>query len=417
MAHAKHRRAPTRHTWARRRNPAVQGAFSFGTPKEILTAREQSQRELDKIIRSHTATATPQLASAVRSLDDIINAHASPKNVAAAVATIVKSKKASPTVKAAAKKIGKAVKATAKPAAKPAKKPAKKKPAPKGYAQAAPKASKKGGSKAAPTGHDAKAKKRAWMKARGFSTASIEKALSGKGAKGGKKGGKKSPAKVAAKAAKKLRTITPKYLKYAQTRKGVKKHLRARVSIKAKRKVAGLLVLNPRTGAVMSRVLVANPKKKHHARRARNPVGTAVRTVKAQLLPMGAGAAAGFVAGYVDTKFLSDKPLVSVIGKIVMGVAGAYLIAKKNPSAAAGWAGGALGATGYQQGVKFGGGHVALSGLGALQGVADMAADDPEMANLIADLSDEQDGMGDAASDYSQALGDEDNVQDIVTDE
>ena len=183
----------------------------------------------------------------------------------------------------------------------------------------------------------------------------------------------------------------------------------------------------------MSRVLVANPRKKHHARRARNPVGTAVRTVKAQLLPMGAGAAAGFVAGYVDTKFLSDKPLVSVIGKIVMGVAGAYLIAKKNPSAAAGWAGGALGATGYQQGVKFGGGHVALSGLGALQGVArpfiaalvtidesafeQWALDHSLVGSRIADLSDEQDGMGDAASDYSQALGDEDNVQDIVTDE
>jgi hypothetical protein len=191
------------------------------------------------------------------------------------------------------------------------------------------------------------------------------------------------------------------------------------VSIAAKRKVAGLLVLNPRTGAIMSRVLVANPRKKHHhARRASNPVGTAVRTVKAQLLPMGAGAAAGFVAGYVDTKWLSDKPLVSVIGKIVMGVAGAYVIAKKHPLAAAGWAGGALGATGYTQGVKLGGGHVALSGLGALQGVADMAADDPEMANLIAGLNDEQDpSMGDAANDYAAALGDGDDVSDIVTDE
>lgn len=252
--------------------------------------------------------------------------------------------------------------------------------------------------------------RRAWMAAKGFKPTTIKKLTGGAAPKKGrKKGGKKA----AATRKRKLRAMTAKFLRYSQNRKGVKRHLRARVAIRAKRKVAGLLVLNPRTGAIMSRVLVANPRrrKKHHRRatnpRRRNPVGTAVRTVKAQIAPMAAGGAAGMLAGYVDTKWLSDKPLVSILSKIGLGLAGAFVIAKKSPSAASGWAGGMLSAAGYTQGVKFGGGHVALSGLGALQGVADMAADDPQMANLIAGLSDGE-SLGDDAYDSAAALGDPD---------
>jgi hypothetical protein len=213
------------------------------------------------------------------------------------------------------------------------------------------------------------------------------------------------------------------YVRRAQTRKGVKKHLRARVSIKARRKVAGLLVLNPRTGAIMPRVLVANPRRRkshhHRARRASNPGSALMSTAKAAVIPMAAGTAAGALAGYVDAKFLSAKPTLSVLAKVGLGILGALALRRKHASAAMGFAGGMLGATGYTYGVKFGGGHVALNGMQGLKGLADMAAEDPEVANLIAGLGDVvPDGgqMGDAAGDYNDALADEQDMGDVVED-
>ena len=175
----------------------------------------------------------------------------------------------------------------------------------------------------------------------------------------------------------------------------------------------------------MPRVTVANPRRRrkssrrHHARRARNPGSSLMATAKAALMPMAAGGAAGALAGYVDTKFLANRPTVSVLVKIGLGIAGAVALRRKHPTMAMGFAGGMIGATGYSYGVKFAGGHVALNGLQGLRGLADMAASDPETANLIAGLADVvPDQMGDAAAEYNDALGDQqDDMGDTVADE
>lgn len=165
----------------------------------------------------------------------------------------------------------------------------------------------------------------------------------------------------------------------------------------------------------MPRVLVANPRRKrknprrhHHARRARNPMGSIVQTAKAIVMPMAAGAGAGALAGFIDAKYLSSKPTTSIAAKLGLAFLGAFALRKKHPQIAMGFAGGMVGATGYSMGVKFGGGHVALNGLQGLKGLADMAAEDPEVADLIAGLGDVvPDNMGDAAGEYNEALGDD----------
>jgi hypothetical protein len=220
-----------------------------------------------------------------------------------------------------------------------------------------------------------------------------------------------------------LRPITRKSVAAARRRKGVKKHMRARRTIRRGQRIAGLVRINPRTGAIiMSRAKVANPRRRrknprrHH--RARNPGGSLMSTAKAAIVPMLAGTGAGMVSGFVDAKFLATRPTVSVASKVVMGILGALALRKKHPAAAMGFAGGMLGATGYSYGVKFGGGHVALNGMQGLRGLADMAADDPETANLIAGLADvvPDGGMGDA-DEYQAALGDDDDqMGDIVED-
>lgn len=223
-----------------------------------------------------------------------------------------------------------------------------------------------------------------------------------------------------------LPTLTHAYIARARRRKGVKKHMRARRTIRPGMKIAGLVRINPRTGAViMPRAKVANPRKRHHrkhrkshARRTRNPGSSLMATAKKTLLPMGAGAAAGAVAGYLDTKFMATRPTVSVLVKLGLGIAGAALMRRRHPDVGMGFAGGMLGATGYSYGVKFAGGHVALNGMQGLRGLADMAASDPETANLIAGLSDVvPDQLGDGAQDYNDQLADgQDTVADIVED-
>jgi hypothetical protein len=226
-----------------------------------------------------------------------------------------------------------------------------------------------------------------------------------------------------------LPALTPRYIARARRRKGVRKHMRARRTIRRGQKIAGLVRINPRTGAlIMSRARVANPgkrRRKHHrksrARRTRNPgmMGGLMSTAKAAVPPMLAGGAAGAIAGYVDTKFLANRPTVSVLAKVGLGIVGAMALRRKHAAAALGFAGGMLGATGYSYGVKFAGGHVALTGMQGLRGLADMAASDPETANLIAGLADVvPDQMGDAAQDYDAQLadGEDDQVADIVED-
>lgn len=159
----------------------------------------------------------------------------------------------------------------------------------------------------------------------------------------------------------------------------------------------------------MPRVLVANPRRRRkNPRRARNPMGSIVQTAKSVVMPMAAGAAAGGLAGFIDAKFLSTKPTTSIAAKLGLAFLGAFALRKKHPAIAMGFAGGMVGATGYGVGVKLGGGHVALNGLQGLKGLADMAADDPEVADLIAGLGDVvPDNMGDAAGEYNDALSDD----------
>lgn len=176
----------------------------------------------------------------------------------------------------------------------------------------------------------------------------------------------------------------------------------------------------------MSRAKVANPRRKrsknpsrHRRARARNPGSALMSTAKAALLPMAAGAGAGALAGYVDAKFLAAKPTLSILSKVGLGILGAVALRRRHPAAAMGFAGGMIGSVGYSYGVKFGGGHVALNGMQGLRGLADMAAEDPETANLIAGLADvvPDQGLGDGADDYQAALaGDDDDMGDIVQD-
>jgi len=141
-------------------------------------------------------------------------------------------------------------------------------------------------------------------------------------------------------------------------------------------------------------------------------------TIKSTAMPMAMGGIAGLGAGYMDAKFLGSRPTVSVLAKLGLGFLGAALLGRKRPLWAAGFAGGMVGSTGYHAGVRFGGGMVGLSPQGALKGIADMAADDPEMANMIAGLADVVDDNGalgdDAAANYNAILEEADDMADVV---
>ncbi len=384
MANAKHRR---------RRNPATQGAFSFGTPRTILSEREHAAAMLDVIMRRHAKGGgeAPKVAAAARSLDEIIDAHARRR---------VGPKRASPSKKGRTRM-------KAKPRHRSARRPRLGRDR---HGRFLPRKRKAAATRrAAPKRHRAAARRRPRL-GRDSRGRFLKRGAKGRGS------------------ARRLRPITRAYVRAARHRKGVKKHMRARRTIRAGQRVAGLVRINPRTGAItMPRVLVANPRRKrknprrhHHARRARNPMSSMISTAKAIVLPMGAGAAAGAAAGFLDAKYLSARPTVGILAKLALAFGGAFALRKKHPAIAMGWAGGMVGATGYQFGVKFGGGHVALNGLQGLKGLADMAAEDPEVADLIAGLGDVvPDNMGDAAGDYNNALAGDDaeGMGDVVSDD
>jgi hypothetical protein len=156
--------------------------------------------------------------------------------------------------------------------------------------------------------------------------------------------------------------------------------------------------------------------KKHGGRRVKNPSFRGVMaSIKTTAMPMALGGLAGLGSGFLDAKIFGTKPTLSILSKIGLALLGAGLIGQKHPMAAAGWAGGMIGSTGYHQGVKWGGGMVGLSPSGALAGIADMAADDPEMAQLIAGLGDvvDAEGVGDVEDEYNTALADADDMDDV----
>ncbi len=170
-------------------------------------------------------------------------------------------------------------------------------------------------------------------------------------------------------------------------------------------------------------VAVRNPRRRrrvHHRRHyRRNPGmgGGLVKTAMASLLPMGLGGIGGAISGFADAKFMADKPLISALSKVVLGVGGAALL-RKRPALAFGFAGGVMGSFGYSVGVKAAGGLVATSPQSALKGIADMANDDPEMAALLEGLGEltPDAGVGDSGDDYANALADseESDLSDLV---
>jgi hypothetical protein len=143
--------------------------------------------------------------------------------------------------------------------------------------------------------------------------------------------------------------------------------------------------------------------------------------LKRQVLPSIVGTAAGFGAGMLDTKLLGAKPMISVLAKIGAATIGAALLAGKLPQIATAFASGIMGTVGYSMAVKLGGGYVALTKAGALQGMADMAEGDEEFSALLQGMGlgvltpgvSGMDGMGDAgdsaAADYDSALADSDS--------
>ncbi len=165
-------------------------------------------------------------------------------------------------------------------------------------------------------------------------------------------------------------------------------------------------------------VRATNPPARRRRRRRNPSFGGVLATVKSSAMPMVIGGVAGLGAGYMDAKLLGSRPTVSVLAKVGLALIGAAALGRKRPLWAAGWAGGMIGSTGYHAGVKFGGGMVGLSPAGALKGIADMAADDPEMANMIAGLSDVVDDNGalgdDAAANYNAILEEADDMADVV---
>lgn len=205
-----------------------------------------------------------------------------------------------------------------------------------------------------------------------------------------------------------------------------------------------LIATNPGIGGIlMPTAVVVNPRRRrrhrrnpgrsatvinrrHRRRRRRNPAhnprGLSIRNplgmISNAVPSLLGGGVGGAIAGFLDTKFLSDKPMLSVLSKLGIGITGAFVL-RKRPALGAGFAGGMMGALGYSAAIKLGGGLVAGHKIAALQGLADMAADDPELAALITDGSLQglveggDPGLADPdladAAEYATSLGDEDD--------
>ncbi len=209
-------------------------------------------------------------------------------------------------------------------------------------------------------------------------------------------------------------------------------YMRAVTMIPAGARVAGLVRVNPRTGEVtMSRrsMIVANPRRRRGGGRRRNPsryrgrrVGNPgfspsglIQTAQRVVLPQVAGAAGGFVAGFVDSKFLARRPMLSILSKLVIGTLGVTAL-RNNQPLALGFAGGVSGSLGYAFAAKMGGGMVAPTRGLAMQGIAELASDDPEIAAMLADSEDLADLVtaGEIADGVLADIADDEMIEEIV---
>jgi len=223
---------------------------------------------------------------------------------------------------------------------------------------------------------------------------------------------------------------TPKYVR-RQRRRPTRshKHYRARVTIRPRQRIAGLVVRNPYTGEMMPMATVVNPRRRRRRRARRNPglvavnrrrsrkrrtrrntglvavnrrrrrhvrrnprrrhyrrnpgMGSLMSSFK-QALPMAAGGVAGGVAaGFLDTKVFVGRPTLSILAKLGAAVVGGMFLRRRFPGLANGLVGGMMGSVGYSVGVKMGGGMVAHNAAGAIKGLGDMAGEDQALTNLL----------------------------------
>jgi hypothetical protein len=226
---------------------------------------------------------------------------------------------------------------------------------------------------------------------------------------------------------------SPKYVR-RQRRRPTKsrKHYRARVMIRPRQRIAGLVVRNPYTGEMMPMATVVNPRRRrrrtrrnpglvavnrrrskrrrtrrnpglvavnrrrrrharnprrrHHARRMRRNPGMAggfMSSLKGALPMAAGGVAGGALAGFIDTKLLTGRPTLSILAKLGLAVIGGMALRRRFPGLANGLVGGAVGSIGYSVGVKMGGGMVAHNAAGAIKGLGDMAGEDQALTNLL----------------------------------
>ncbi len=131
---------------------------------------------------------------------------------------------------------------------------------------------------------------------------------------------------------------------------------------------------------------------------------------KRAMYPAVAGVGGGALAGIVDTA-LPNRPVLAGVAKFITAIIGGTVL-KRRTEMAYGFIGGAMGGIGYGIGVKMGGGLVALSKGQALKGIADLAAEDDELAAILADSEDLQDLVD--GGDLADGLADDDDVSDLV---
>lgn len=148
----------------------------------------------------------------------------------------------------------------------------------------------------------------------------------------------------------------------------------------------------------------------------RNPgVGGIMKMAKNAIMPSVAGLGGGFISGLIDTKIVPKKRLLQGLLKFAAGLGGAFLL-RKHAVAAGAFVGSTIGTIGYGFGVRMGGGNVANSKGEVLAGLADMAAEDPELADLVAN----SENVGDLVTASEIADGEveiadaDDNVADLV---
>lgn len=137
--------------------------------------------------------------------------------------------------------------------------------------------------------------------------------------------------------------------------------------------------------------------------------------IKPGLAALAGGAAVGLVASRITS------PVFGALARAATGIAGAALL-RRHPAAAWSFFGATVGSFGTQIGASLGGGLVAFTKGSLFKGLADMAAEDGEMAALLAgagvedigdlvqmgDIADDDDALGDLVNDVS-GLGDNDD--------